>query len=381
MKILIVSMAAMAETSGPSSRCRLLAEGFKNAGIEAATCIAKDVNYMTIEGVNNYFLDIPMPFGLPKAIASKAFPIAQKLGIISKKTVDSFDQVLQFTGNLDYRYLKKSVASVRKAIQEFKPDIVYSEFNISAIIAAKKEEIPLYITVSYPTQHEYAHKTNLAKGLNKLLRELRLPQVDSALKLFDWADKSFCLSIKELEPIEKPNVYYCGTLKAVKTVGDFKRSKIVVYMGNGTMSASKTLKVLEKAFNIKKLEVYIASAYLKEGSFENIHVAPRWDFESLLDEAVLFINHGGQNSITDALLHGVPQIVVPGKVFERKYNAKCIAENRAGFVVEHSDFTAENIRDLAGKIIYSDKMAENAKALGRKLSSAGGINKIIDQIL
>ncbi|MBQ9868004.1 MAG: hypothetical protein IJM34_13375 [Lachnospiraceae bacterium] len=32
-KILIVSMPAMAETAGPGSRCRILAEGFKNAGI------------------------------------------------------------------------------------------------------------------------------------------------------------------------------------------------------------------------------------------------------------------------------------------------------------------------------------------------------------
>ncbi len=33
MKVLLVPMAAMAETSGPSRRCRLLAEGFKDAGI------------------------------------------------------------------------------------------------------------------------------------------------------------------------------------------------------------------------------------------------------------------------------------------------------------------------------------------------------------
>ena len=48
MRILIVPMAAMAETSGPTGRCKLLAEGFKDAGIEAATCMAKDMNYKPI---------------------------------------------------------------------------------------------------------------------------------------------------------------------------------------------------------------------------------------------------------------------------------------------------------------------------------------------
>ncbi len=48
MKVLLVPMADMAETSGPSNRCRLLAEGFIDAGIEAATCMAKDMNYKPI---------------------------------------------------------------------------------------------------------------------------------------------------------------------------------------------------------------------------------------------------------------------------------------------------------------------------------------------
>ena len=41
MRLLIVPMAAMAETSGPFSRCRLLAESAVAAGIDAATCIAR----------------------------------------------------------------------------------------------------------------------------------------------------------------------------------------------------------------------------------------------------------------------------------------------------------------------------------------------------
>ena len=142
MKILIVPMAAMAETHGPAQRCRIMAEGFRSAGIEVATCMAGDVNYKEIEGVPNYYLDIPMPLGLPKIIAARLYPAAQKLGITSKKTVDSFDEVLRLTGNLDHDYLKKSVSSIRNAICETCPDAVYSEFNISAIIAAKKEISP-----------------------------------------------------------------------------------------------------------------------------------------------------------------------------------------------------------------------------------------------
>jgi len=327
MRVLLVPMAAMAETSGPSGRCWILAEGFRDCGINTATCVAKDVNYKEIDGIYNYYLDTPMPLGLPKAIATRMFPIAQRLGITSRKTVGSFDEVLWFTGNLDYGYLSASVESVRKAIHDFRPDVVYSEFNFSAIIASRIEQIPLCVTVSYPTQHEYAHRPELAKGVNRLLSEFGMREVESALKLFEWADKSFCLSIAELEPIIKPDLYFCGTLKTVCSEKKASvRDKIIVYMGSGTVSPEKTLNIIREAFKDGRYEIYIASASLRENDTGNIHIAKRWDFDKLLDEAVLFINHGGQNSIVDGLIHGVPQIMIPGKVFERKYNAQSVVD-------------------------------------------------------
>ena len=381
MKILIVPMAAMAETSGPSSRCRILAKGFAEAGLKVATCRAEDVNYRPIEGIKNYYLEIPMPMGLPAPIAKRVFPIAQKTGITARKQVDSFDQVLFMTGNLDYSYIAHSVASVSKAIEAFHPDIVYSEFNISAMIAAHKAKVPLCCTVSYPTQHVYAHKAKLSKGLNRYLKEEGLSEVDSALQLFDLADRSFCPSIPELEPIQKEHMFFCGTLKRKrKCPPGGSRNKIVVYMGNGTVSAPKMKKVITEAFLKSAYEVYIASSYLEKEDLGNIHIAPRWDFEELLNTAVLFINHGGQNSIADGLLHGVPQIMIPGKVFERKYNADSIEKNNAGATLSSEEFTSDSVRRTAERVIGSEVMMENARKLGDKLISAGGIETILQEI-
>jgi UDP:flavonoid glycosyltransferase YjiC (YdhE family) len=54
-------------------------------------------------------------------------------------------------------------------------------------------------------------------------------------------------------------------------------------------------------------DVYIVSVYLDECNEGNIHISKRWDFDELLNEAALFINHGGQNSIVQGLQYGVPQ--------------------------------------------------------------------------
>ena len=84
--------------------------------------------------------------------------------------------------------------------------------------------------------------------------------------------------------------------------------------------------------------------------------------------------------MVEGLLHGVPQLVIPGKVFERKYNAKSIAEHHAGLMIEEHEFTAETIRDKAKKIMEEDTMITSAQELGRKLAKAGGAGKIIREI-
>ena len=383
MKILVSSMAAMAETAGPSGRARLLAEHFRNAGIEVATCMAEDVNYRPIDGINNYYLEVPMPLGLPKAIASRTFPIAQKLGIIERKNVRSFEEVLHFTGNIDYDYLAKSVQNLRDAIKDFNPDIVYSEFNISAIMASKLEDKPLYATISYPTQTEYASTPKYAKGLKKLLRENDLPEIHSALDLFKWADESFVPSIYELEPIDRDNLTFCGAWKDVDNGnnandGNDNRDIILVYMGNGTISPNKMLKEIKDAFIGSEYEVYIASLGLEKQDYDNVHVDKRWDFSKLLDGAALFINHGGQNSIIDGLIYGVPQLVCPGRVFERIYNGKSVENVNVGMVLGLDEFKSEIIRSRSERIIGDISFRENSKLIGDKLKSQRGIDSILD---
>ena len=321
MKTLIVPMAAMAETAGSFLRARLLANALLNEGLKVGICCAKDINYSRIEGTEEYPLSVPMPLGLPKRIAKNAFPIARKIGLTAKKNVDSFEEVLHLTGNTDYRYLTKSIGEIRTAIKEFRPDIVYSEFNISAIVAARLEGKRLFISASVPTLPEYGRNPRYATGLNRLLAQNGLNAVGSCMDTFEWAEKKFVPSIYELEPMEDTKVVYCGSLKKIDEDEDKKRDKILVYMGNGTISIKKVLKEIPAAFGDGRYEVYIAGQGLKEAEYDNIHTAPWFDFDELLPESILYVNHGGQNSIIDGLIHKTPLIVCPGRVFERKYNA------------------------------------------------------------
>lgn len=380
MRVLIIPMSAMAETAGSFSRTILLTGALKEANIDTAVCFAKDVNYKPINHVKCYFLSVPMPLGLPKIIATHTFPMAQKLGITNRKSVNSFDEVLHLTGNIDYKYLKNSVSDIRNAIQDFNPNVIYSEFNISAIIAGKIEKKKIFITASFPTQYAYANTSRYVCGLNRLLKEYGFAPVKSCLELFSWADKKFVPSCYELEPFQNKNVIFCGTWKRISPAISKNRNKILVYMGNGTISQKKMVREISEAFRNDGFSIYIAGKGLKKRCFDNIQTAPYFDFNQLLPQSILYINHGGQNSVIDGLIYGVPQLICAGKVFERRYNAGSIVKIGAGLEIPYKEFTGRNIKMAADKIISENKYRENALKIGNALLSQGGTENIIHSL-
>ena len=375
-RVLIVPMGAMAETAGSIQRSFILGKALKDEGHEVGICLCKDPNYRKPEGFTEFPLTVPVPLGLPGRLGNKLFERANKLGITRHKEVRSFEEVLHLTGNSAYAYLAKSVGDIRRAAEEFGPDVIYSEFSLPAVITAKLMGIRCFATASFPTQSEFACNPGLARGVNRFLRESGLSEVKSALDVFKQADRRFVPSIPELEPLEKGEVF-CGAWRGNDFVEpSHVRGKILVYMGNGTAAPEVMVREVSAAFRGCEHEVFIAGQGLPEKTDGNIRTAGRFDFSELLPECALYINHGGQNSIADALIHGVPQLLCPGKVFERKYNAGKIAELKAGISIDAGDFKAGVIREKAGIILSDGSYADNAAALGRRMCSYEGAREV-----
>ena len=81
----------------------------------------------------------------------------------------------------------------------------------------------------------------------------------------------------------------------------------------------------------------------------------------------------------DGIIFEVPQIICPGKVFERKYNAESISKNGAGIYIDEKNFTAEVIKELTQKLL-SGQFAAGINNLKKMLTSLGGTEKVIDVI-
>ena len=398
MRILIVPMFALSSMNGPWSRAQTVARAFLEAGHDVVLAQAPDGNCHHPVSPHVLTLPAPSPLGLPMAIASRTFPLATKLGIVGRKPVKSFEEVLWLTGNLSHNYTMRCVDVLRTCIRTKGIDAVYSEFNLAAIIAAKAENVPLVGSVSYPTQASYACAPRKAKGIKRALKELGLPRVGSALDLFTWLDYRFVPSCYELEPMEGDNLAFCGFLNdapatdaSLSANADARasanapaparqRDALVFYLGTGTVPQKQLITAICEIARELPYELYVAGIDASDvpedaKALPNLHVGKRFDFAKLLPHAAAFINHGGQNSVMSALAYGVPQIIYPGKVFERQYNAQSIENAGAGIRIE--TFTAREITEAIRRVASDASLAQNAAALQETLSNLGGASCII----
>ncbi|OOM72680.1 hypothetical protein CLPUN_46550 [Clostridium puniceum] len=346
-----------------------------------ALCAAEDSNYHNIENVKNYYAPIPFLLGIPEFTNKNVFKTSQLTGIQQRKTMNSFEEVLHFMGIINEELFANDIYCIRKAIQEFKPDVIYSEFRIAAVVAAKLENIKVATGYSFPVQKSFACNPEYSKGVNKYLEENNLNKVESVLDIFDWADLKIVPSSYEIEPIDGKNIVFVGPLSFPNTISIKKeKNKIVAYMGNGTISPMKLIEELTKAFENSKYQVYIATEQVEPYKKNNINVNKRFDFNELMPEATVYINHGGQNSIMTGLIYGVPQIICPGNVFERKYNASSIVKLKTGKMLEVNDFDYKIIKGIVDEFNENLEYVNNSKKAGDVLLNLGGATKAVQAI-
>ena len=374
MNVLVVPMFALSRMGGPWSRAQAVAAAFQRAGHRVVLGVSDDGNCVNPCVPETLQLPVPSPLGLPLAVASRTFPMAERLGISGRKPVRSFEEVLWLTGALDYGYERASVEVLCDAIADLGIDAVYSEYSLPAIIAACALGVPAFGSFSFPTQASYASDPGKAKGIRKLLREIELPEVTSALELFDWLERRFVPSCRELEPLEGERVEFVGFLREPPEPAKAARDCTLVYLGTGSVPQRHIEGVVAQALRDCEGDVFVAGCKdeRREG---NLHFAPRFDFSQLLPRARCFVHHGGQNSTMDALAYAVPQIVVPGRVFERIYNAESI--ERAGAGVKLESFNPDALREACQRVTTSPSFTEASETLRQTLIECGGSERIV----
>lgn len=381
MRVLVAPLMAMATSAGPATRARALASAMASRGWKTTLCIPEGFRGTVPADVSPQPILTPSPLGMPRTIGRKMFPLAQKLGLNRQVPITCFDDVLKLTGNTDRRYLTRAVEQLRKIIQNGRFDAVYSEFNIASIIAAKAEGVPIFGSTSFPTQPSFASDPSSVAGLNRVLRSLSMDPVRSPEDILLMPNVRFVPSCPELEPFPAESlVIFTGPfIDLPASARDKSRDAVVAYFGNGAVTPRRGFAVLAEALRGSGLDPYAAG--LPESHAAHLHTAPRFGFSELLPRTAIFVNHGGQNSMMDGIVYGSPQLICPGKVFERRFNAKAAERCGIGLSLEQSCFDAPTVRRTLEQLLGDGAgYRASAESLRNRLTELGGTNRVIDSI-
>ena len=382
MRILITPEANTAETAGSIVRTSAIANAALSRGHEVAFCAGQDINFSNITGVNNYYSDIPSPIGVPKIIGRFVYKLYKYFGLQKNENVQDYETIFHFIGLSSKNYFINDVANVCKAIEAFKPDIIFTEHRLSPIVAAKLTKKKVATTYSLPIHISFQNSNygKYSSDVIKYIKELGLPSINSVLDLYNWANARIIPSTYEIEPVDAENILYVGPLidmKKIKSPG-IERKNILVYLGNSGFTTREIQKTITTAFRETKWNVYISSKEMSKSEDKNIHIAPHFDFNELLPNAFLFISHGGQNSLMQSLLYGVPMISFPGGVHERRFNSEILEKKHLGKRLENNDFYPQKILSVINEFETDKSYFENTLRIGKTLVGLGGAEKIIE---
>ena len=372
-------MVARSRMGGPWSRAQRVARAFQVAGHEVTLAWGDDGNCAdpiapTLE------IPVPSPLGLPEAIARHTFPLASRLGLMGRKPVHSFEEVLWLTGALDERYTRAAVEVLRTHMRAARPDVVYSEFNLAAIIAARAEGIPCVGSGSQPTTAANASNRRKSTGIQRLLREMGMPAPASSLTVLEGMRHRFIPSCATLEPRPGERAVYCGFLDEPPALPAKNRDCALVYLGAGSVPAGVAVRAGRELAEALGCDVSVAGVpeAIHASRGHTVTCAPRFDFAELLPRARVFVHHGGQNSMMDALSYEVPQLIVPGRVFERQFNAEAVENARCGLTARKPKPAL--IARAARALLDEPALTSGIRGLREELSSLGGAARIVREV-
>jgi MGT family glycosyltransferase len=112
---------------------------------------------------------------------------------------------------------------------------------------------------------------------------------------------------------------------------------------------------------------------------ENFMVLPFVSQLQVLQEADLFITHGGMNSVNEALYYGVPLLVIPMSA-DQPIVADRVAELGAGKRLDRDALTTDLLHEYVEELLHAETYRTNSSRIGASLREAGGQKKAIEHI-
>lgn len=211
------------------------------------------------------------------------------------------------------------------------------------------------------------------------------------LKCPNWLDEivenppdcNLVYTLKQFQPyaeeFPEDRFFFLGPSVYERQEEDFPQlSGLVVYVSLGTILKGKThfFRACIDAFRDTDCTLVLsAGAEFDPASLgqlpSNVILRNRVPQIRVLQQASLFITHGGLNSLSEAMALGVPMLVIPF-VSDQPVNARQVEQLGLGKVLHPKAVSAETIKDCAASLLADESVRENLRSIQETIRRSPG---------
>jgi UDP:flavonoid glycosyltransferase YjiC (YdhE family) len=328
-------------------------------------------------------------------VASRGFETITFSGAKPKdlaSPIDSFYDAYTALGFDDRNFWETLIQSEEEVIERLRPDVMVTHMRPSATISAMRHGIPVASFASWCTDPR-----SLPEGdypLDATARELAWRwaglRVTTMAELVSYrADLQWATSFPLFEPelAGTPGLSYTGHLGPPRDSGTSSTPPVpdrlvLVYTSSAPWNLPGVYRALDHAAALADATVWCVTkaAGLEDSLSWRVNLYAYLPFERLLPQASALIFHGGQSTALASLEHCLPSLVLPGRHYERRYNAARLAELGSGIHGELADLRPSRIANILQRLLHDGGMREAARQVRDQATGYGGTAAAVDSL-
>ncbi|MFN2137437.1 MAG: hypothetical protein ACK2UK_15860 [Candidatus Promineifilaceae bacterium] len=175
--------------------------------------------------------------------------------------------------------------------------------------------------------------------------------------------------------------------KPIKPTVDGATQTVYASFGSASISHRVVRKVLPAVFDqvnglcATPYDCYVSSPFVEKPYREGpVFFAPLFDAAHIVPHCSYVMSHAGINSVMMALGHGVPLVMTPGAIQERRHNAREVLSVASGILVEIEDFTVPRLSSILLDRAQEQVLRQNARRTQQLIIQAGGMRHAFEEM-
>jgi len=295
----------------------------------------------------------------------------------------------------------QALAELETIAVDFQPDIVLTEpFMAAGALLAEKLALPLAVVgrpalpatemESVATEHIIT-LCNTA-GVPGDYWDLQRGMPRSPHLHLDFFCRSWYADLPEIAP----QTVFCGGVPAkpapdlppeLKHLAESDRPVALVTLGSTFANDETFFRLAAESVQMVGGQSLVVTGKRTPKLLASLQEAPPghstvldWlEYRAVFPHLAAVVHHGGVATTHAALVHGIPQVVVPhaGDQFPQ---AARITQAFIGYGIHAKDFTLENAPMIVADAVYDEEFRESALALAEEMQALGGVKRAVEAV-